>query len=285
MFAFAVLCAFIILFYHSCKTRGLTNAIKIFGLGIAGFVIKEIENRINEPVRYVPGEDAFYLFGVPIVVVMGWIFALYIGWQMAEGILDRFSPKASGKLFPTIAVASVIVGAIALIMEVHGTNPNIDWWQWKASGMLAFEPKFWGINLLMVMEWPRVCFTGLSMVLLFEFSPLRKVRWRHLHFVIVMLLTSVFYLPVMLFESMGQPVEDNLILLTGIFGLFTILAYAMMKNHKVWTDVYLFFIWIQIYNFFINPFGWVAVIWIVATIIIFFFYRKTSMDYGEHYSN
>ena len=281
MFAISVVFAFFLLFYHSLKLRGWNNATKIFLGGVTIFVLKELENQFNIPIRYETSDQALRFAGVPVIVVMGWIFAIYIGWQMAELILARFFPKKSGHVFPIISLASIITFTIALTMEVHGTQ--IGWWNWTADEIVNFEPDFLGLPLLMPMEWARVCFTCLSYAFLFEFTALRYVKWRHVHFLLAHLVTAPLYFMEYLATQWTFNVLDNPVILVISGVLFLLVAYNLHTNYKTkWANVYLFTLWLQIYNFYIDPFSWVAGSWIILTIVGYFLYNGEKMDYGQN---
>lgn len=278
-----ILLAFILLVVHCYKTRGKFFTLKIFGGGMAIFVAKEIQNQLNQPQRYEAGEAAFNFLGVPWAVVMGWIFAIYIGWVMAEKILRKLSPKRYGSVFPTIAITSMVVFTISLAMEVTGTQMR--WWIWTAERANAFRPLFLGLPLLVPLEWTRVCFTVMTYAAMLEFTPLRQMKWyvRYLHLVLSFVVTA----PLFFLESHLQNLNPNLAhaiqydnpkVIFPMAILFVMVAAIMVRYRRPWTEIYLFTLSFQIYNFFIDPFTWYAGSWILLHVFVYLFYTKAKFS-------
>ena len=268
--------AFILLLIHCYFTRGKKYTLIIFLGGILLFVVKEFQNQFNEPVRYSVGENGLMLLHVPWAVVFGWVFAIYVGWVMSEGLLFRFSPKRYGKVFPTIGLASIIVFFISMTMEVTGTQ--MKWWVWTADNANAFRPIVLGLPMLVYMEWMRVCFTVLTYVTLLEFTALKYNNKRYLHFIFAFVISIILY-PLEKYlktEFSQQWVLDNPVILIPLCVLFITIATIMVKKRKPWTEIYLFTFSFQIYNFFISPFSWYAGAWILLHAFGYLFYMKAS---------
>jgi len=276
--------AFILLLIHCYLTRGKNYTLKIFLGGIILFVAKEIQNQFNYPVRYVAGENSLNFLHVPWAVVFGWVFALYVGWVISEGLLYRFSPKRYGKIFPTVGLASIIVFFISMTMEVTGTQ--MGWWTWEADSISLFRPIVLGLPLLIYMEWMRVCFTILTYVALLEFSPLRKDKLRYAHLAFAFIITMpIRGLEISQKEQWGHKwILDNPSFLIPGCIIFALIAAIMIKYRKPWTEIYLFTFSFQIYNIFIDPFTWYAGVWILLHGFGYLFYQKArfSRDWLIH---
>ena len=270
--------AFILLLIHCYLTRGRNYTLKVFLGGIIIFVAKEIQNQFNEPVRYEAGPDSFYFLHVPWAVVFGWVFAMYVGWVISEGLLHRFSKRRYGKVFPTIGLASIIVFFISMTMEVTGTQ--MGWWVWTAESANAFRPIVLGLPVLVYMEWMRVCFTVLTFAILLEFTEFRNNRWRYGH--VVLSFVATFPLNIVeyfLKEEFGKKwLLDNPVTIVPAVIVFFIVATIMVRHRKPWTELYLFTFSFQIYNYFINPFSWYAGVWIFAHAFGYLFYRRASFN-------
>lgn len=274
--ALIIFVAFCFLLFHCYKTRGYHYTLKVFLGGTLIFIAKEIQNQFNEPVRYRATEAAFTFLHVPWAVVMGWVFAMYVGLVVAERILWDYSKRRYGSVFPTIGVASLVVFAISLNMEVHGTQ--MQWWVWTADRANEFRPLLLGLPVLVPLEWTRVCFTVLTFALLLEFTELRFNKWRYLHFLASFLVTLPLFVIEKYMDTKGGSdfQYDKPLLLLAMAAVFIVVSWLMIRKRRSWTELYLFNFSFQIYNFFIDPFTWYAGAWILLHAFGFLLYTKVK---------
>lgn len=124
----------VLLFVHSYVFRGKKITLFFFISCYAMKFLKALLDSLEKPPYYYPTFDFLWLShsGVPygsyfFVIPIGWIFAHYTAWCIAEAILQN-SPKKHDALFP-IAVLSIFgSGLIGVCMEK--VNEGVGWWIW-----------------------------------------------------------------------------------------------------------------------------------------------------------
>lgn len=134
----------LLLVVHSYVYRGWRITLTFFGWCYVIRVLKCIGDAMPGHNDYWPLMDFLTIKGRPMgaflfVVPIGWMFAHYISWCVAEAIL-RNKPKKRDALFPMAALSILGVGLIGICMEK--VNEAMHWWQWasylKPSSLLYF---------------------------------------------------------------------------------------------------------------------------------------------------
>lgn len=136
----------LLLILHSYVFRGKGITLFFFGSCYVIHVLKGLVDARNLDWDYLPLMNFLkltykgipygsYLFGIPI----GWVFAQYISWCIAEGILRNTSRKR-GSFFPTIALSILGTGLIGVCIEK--VNEGMNWWQWAPDERVNFSVYF-----------------------------------------------------------------------------------------------------------------------------------------------
>lgn len=139
LFTVPVLITFVLIVYHSYKTRGPWRTALFFLWAMIFVMIKES----NPPQQNPVGVDGFFpqysfdgdilgfeIFGrrVVLILVMGWLFAFYVSWHLAARIINNYE-KIAGRIFPVLILGTLIMSSISLAME--STASNVGWWHWS----------------------------------------------------------------------------------------------------------------------------------------------------------
>lgn len=122
--------ALLLLLAHSVRHRGLGATVTFCALCVAWYVPKEIAiaaRALNEH-RYTVTMDTVKLFGIPLVLPIGYVFTGTVSWALAERITARL-PGLKDQLFPVLAVWLLVTSSIAYVMEATGTTGG--WWFWE----------------------------------------------------------------------------------------------------------------------------------------------------------
>lgn len=124
----------VLLFIHSYVFRGKKITLFFFVSCYAMKFFKALLDSVEKPPYYYPSFNFLGLShnGVPygsyfFVIPIGWIFAHYIAWCIAESIL-RNNPKKRDALFPVAVLSIVGSGLIGVCMEK--VNEGVGWWIW-----------------------------------------------------------------------------------------------------------------------------------------------------------
>ena len=158
----------LLLVVHAVKTRGGRTAFFFFA---AAFLFGVV--RGNSVAALAAGEKNLpYIFSEALISIgraelpacVGWVFALYLSWTLAEGILARM-PELGGRVFPLAAFALLAMGCFSDAVET--TASGVGWWRWNiispSTPLLAG-----GAHLFGIVEWMSVGFDFLVPFLLFR---------------------------------------------------------------------------------------------------------------------
>ena len=158
----------LLLVVHAVKTRGGRTAFFFFA---AAFLFGVV--RGNSVAALAAGEKNLpYIFSEALLSIgraelpacVGWVFALYLSWTLAEGILARM-PELGGRVFPLAAFALLAMGCFSDAVET--TASGVGWWRWNiispSTPLLAG-----GAHLFGIVEWMSVGFDFLVPFLLFR---------------------------------------------------------------------------------------------------------------------
>jgi hypothetical protein len=173
------LLVFIALLLHCLFYRGLRLTLTFFGSAFLHTLIKELthvymENKFAFVLRpyWVLGAR-FKIFGLPLVIYMGWAITFYLSWYLAERILKRIG-YFSDRIFPTIVWSLLIAGAISYCVET--TAIIAGWWLWTSP-----DPRFKDFLVVpfsAIQAWPAQTAQFLLIFFLSECSKYRAGWWR-----------------------------------------------------------------------------------------------------------
>ncbi|MFH1537339.1 MAG: hypothetical protein ABIH66_00175 [bacterium] len=125
-----------LLFAHSYVFRGKKITFSFFGWCYLIKALKALADSNPEQRDYFPLDSVFGLThnGIPydtylLVLPIGWIFAHYVSWCIAEAIL-RQNPKKRNAYFPIVILSIIGTTLVGLCMEY--VNNGVGWWRWEA---------------------------------------------------------------------------------------------------------------------------------------------------------
>ena len=178
------LIAVLLLVFHSWRRRGVRATAAFFLSGILFgilrgniiyYIIKLISGTGEGGKPYLPQSALVPGIGhASIQVVIGWIFAGYLAWTLSEYVLRRLKGW-EGKLFPTVALAGLFLGAMSYCMEAVAMR--VGWWYWDIS---TVNPLFGTVPITGVIAWVSVATDLLFPVLFIACSEYRRRPWRWL---------------------------------------------------------------------------------------------------------
>ena len=156
----------LLLIVHSVKTRGRKTTLAFFvSLFLFGVFRGNSVALLSESGGPYVFSDAIIKIGAAdLPACIGWVFALYLSWTLAEGLLARRGELASA-VFPLSAFAMVAMGCFSDAVET--TACSVGWWRWnivnRHTPFLAG-----GTHLFGIIEWMSVAFDFLVPFLLFR---------------------------------------------------------------------------------------------------------------------
>jgi len=125
----------LILILHSYYFRGWRITLLFFGSCYAIKVLKCLGDSNPVTRDYYPTMDFLGLtyHGIPygsylFVIPVGWLFAHYVAWCIAEATLKN-KPKKHDAFFPIIALSILGTGLVGVCME--SVNEALHWWRWE----------------------------------------------------------------------------------------------------------------------------------------------------------
>ncbi len=179
---FIAVIALVFLIAHCYVYRGLritlTFFISCFLYGIfkenAIYYIEGVLSHAKPPYEVI--NPVLLIFHAPLVVCIGWLFALYTSWSLAERILRKIE-LFDGKIFPTLLLGALITAAVSYCVEATGIAAG--WWRWAKSD-IRFSGFLVGVPLFPLEGW---FFTFLAVMVpyfLIECSKYRVKKWRYI---------------------------------------------------------------------------------------------------------
>ena len=194
IFVIPAFAGFALLLAHLFYYRGLRKgALLLAMVAVVGF-LKE------HSVAVQPGMAEYHfnaigpsLFHVPVVVVVGWFYATYIGWCFAEGILS-YSDRWRGRMFATLSLALIATLALSFCVETTGTN--MGWWTWHRQNIEAREFWFFNAPKFVLIGWAGFTLKVLLPYFIFilpRISWKKKLRWIIGFFVLIGLFQFIFH--------------------------------------------------------------------------------------------
>jgi tetratricopeptide (TPR) repeat protein len=158
----------LLLLVHAVRVKGARTALLFFGTAFLFGVV-----RGNSVAALASGENSGpYIFSDPILSIgraelpacVGWVFALYLSWWLAERVVRRI-PDLAGRVFPTAALGILAMGCFSDAVET--TASGTGWWRWNiVRPATPFLPG--GTHLFGIVEWMSVGFDYLLPFLLFR---------------------------------------------------------------------------------------------------------------------
>ena len=171
--------AIALLLWHAWSHRGRRIALSffisafLFGV-VRGNVIHWITVESQEGVMpYVFTQPVVQIFSASLQAVIGWIFALYVSWWLAERVLARI-PALKGDLMATVGMTCV--GMAAVGYGVEGGAAATGWWLWSIPTHNRF---FAGVPTVGIAEWFAVGFEFFIPYFLAFCTPYRRRFWAH----------------------------------------------------------------------------------------------------------
>jgi hypothetical protein len=188
----------VLLVIHSYFLRGPRTTFNFFFFAFLWAMRKESSLLPSETAiagSLAPPYELVRSSGQPIflsvfTVVIGWIFAFYLSWCLAELILRRIN-YYKDRLFPTLLLSALIIGSISYCMETPAIA--VGWWQWRMD-----VPEF----SIFLKGYPYVAFSAwffcgiyfLSAFFLIECSKFRETNWKGVFFLIPFMHVWTIYL-------------------------------------------------------------------------------------------
>src|SRR5262245_10930932 len=160
----------LLLIIHSLKSRGVRTTVYFF---VSAFLFGVVRGNsvayLSSDERGLPYvfSDALISLGkAELPACMGWVFALYLSWTLAEGVLGG-RPRLGQAVFPLASFAILAMGCFSDAVET--TASGVGWWRWniinRATPLLPA-----GTHLFGIVEWMSVGLDYLVPFLLFRTS-------------------------------------------------------------------------------------------------------------------
>ena len=159
-----------LLVIHAVKARGARTAwlfflpAFLFGVLRGNSVALLSSNEAGGP--YIFSEAVLSIGQAELPACIGWVFALYLSWTLAEGVLKK-RPDAGSRVFPLASFGLLAMGCFSDAVET--TASGVGWWRWNIiSPSNPFLPG--GTHLFGIVEWMSVGLDFLVPFLLFRTS-------------------------------------------------------------------------------------------------------------------
>ena len=162
---------FVMIIAHSYRAHGFRTTRNFFFWCMFFCYMKEFINAHSRAPEYMG--SGLEVFGVPMMVPVGWVISIYLSWFLAESLL--LGSKLEGSILPTIAMSSVAITAISLCVACSGGNAG--WWRWNYC-----IPSLWHENPILKMPvkiiggWATTNLIFMSFFMLFEFSRFGRLK-------------------------------------------------------------------------------------------------------------
>lgn len=147
---FPAMAGFLLLVIHSLIKRGWADTLRFMvPIFIYGFIHEKSSGSPVDPAEYMLGESlGIQVGGVPLIIPIGWTFAIYLGLCAAEK-LTAAHKRFRGNLFAMLGVSLWTVFFISMSVETVGAKAG--WWTWRYGVLqediwLFCTPKFVFIN-------------------------------------------------------------------------------------------------------------------------------------------
>ena len=175
------LTALVLLVFHSWRRRGgrVTAAFFIPGIlfgvlrgNVVHYIMVLLSDTGAATRPYLPQNPILPDIGhASIQVVIGWVFAGYLAWTLAEYVLRRV--QLQKRLFPTVAFAALFMSAMSYCMETTATR--VGWWYWEMS---TVDRIFGHAPSAGILAWFSIATDLIFPVLFITCSAYRRRPWR-----------------------------------------------------------------------------------------------------------
>ncbi|HEV8335625.1 MAG TPA: tetratricopeptide repeat protein [Candidatus Polarisedimenticolia bacterium] len=158
----------LLLVVHAVRVRGRRTAFFFFAAALLFGIV-----RGNSVAALAAGENRGpYIFSEAAVSIgraelpacVGWVFALYLSWCLAEAVTARAGSLA-GRVFPTSSFSLIAMGCFSYAVETAASG--VGWWRWN----IVRRPTPFlvgGTHLFGIVEWMSVGLDFLLPFLLFR---------------------------------------------------------------------------------------------------------------------
>ncbi len=141
------------------------------------------------------------IFWSVLSATIGWLFAFYIAWTLAEEILKKRFIFLEKRIFITLLLTGLIIGSISYCLESTGIALN--WWRWKFTDYRLTN--FLSVCPLMAIEaWFFFSIYFLAAYFLIECSRYRRANWKCVFFLLPLISLWFFqFIPPKLSQGMA----------------------------------------------------------------------------------
>ncbi|MBL7196780.1 MAG: hypothetical protein ISS47_01630 [Candidatus Omnitrophica bacterium] len=124
-----------------------------------------------------------------LAATVGWLFAFYIGWTLAEMIFKKRIVLFEERIFPTLLLTSLIIGSIAYCLEATGIA--MGWWKWRFIDLRQANFLI-GCPFMAIEAWFFFSVYFLAAYFLIECSRFRRVNWKCIFFLLPLIFLWYF---------------------------------------------------------------------------------------------
>ena len=193
--------AILLLITHSYFLRGPRVTFNFFFFSFLWAFMKEVHAPRSPIIFPVPYEflDLRVSVGVSqFTASIGWVFAFYLSWCLAELILKRID-YYKDRLFAILLLSVIIIGSISYCMETPAIA--VGWWKWKAVDLFLADYLIL-CPFLAIFAWMSFGMHFLVAFFLIELSRYRDASWKCIFF-----LLPAVHIWIMRFFGGKKPVE------------------------------------------------------------------------------
>jgi len=214
--------AILLLIIHSYFLRGPRVTFNFFFFAFLWAFMKEVHAPRSPIIFPVPYEflDLKVPMGVSqLTASIGWVFAFYLSWCLAELILKRID-YYKDRLFAVLLLSVIIIGSISYCMETPAIA--VGWWKWKAVDL--FLANFLILcPFLAIFAWMSFGMHFLVAFFLIELSRYKDASWKCIFF-----LLPAVHIWIMRFLGGKKPVE-----MEGAIALFILIILAFLSRLRI----------------------------------------------------
>jgi hypothetical protein len=140
---------FILLIIHSFYVRGKKNTLWFFGVGLIYSFIREFN--MSHTTRPLYQGTSLLFFGVPFLILIGWVFHFYLSLWLAEKVLGLRKYKiTSNRIYAITIISAFFMVVFSLAGEPIGAA--LGWWSWNKSNVYDLL-WFLGMPINVLMGW------------------------------------------------------------------------------------------------------------------------------------
>lgn len=83
--------------------------------------------------------SAIQMFFLGTIILLEWLLLFYLGWFVAEKIVERFS-FLQKRLFPILLLSSLIT--VSFLYPIEAIGHNLSWWRWQPFIQTSYDVFF-----------------------------------------------------------------------------------------------------------------------------------------------